>query len=125
MVAFPTPKKRRTQRKQRWKKRRRLTNKRYWIHPYFQVGVYVEEPHALPARILIMRHTDEALSVATSSNSIRVTAVDPGGVDCEPEIYNIAVKSDWTVVPDQYGEPVVWPNPPGPNPFSPIDPYEN
>jgi len=75
MVAFRAAK-RHTQRRQRCKKPRPLTNTRYWIHPRFEVGVYVEDPHALPVRILISRHTDGALSVATSSNSVRVTVVD-------------------------------------------------
>jgi hypothetical protein len=68
--------KRRTQRRQRCKKPRPLTNTRYWIHPRFDVGVYVEDPHAQPVKILISRHTAGALSVATSSNSVHVTAVD-------------------------------------------------
>jgi|SRR5450759_3586814 hypothetical protein len=111
-----------TRRKQRWKKPRPLTNKRYWIHPRFGVGVYVEESRALPARIFIMRHTDGALSVATSNNSIRVTAIDNHAQDCEPEIYSIAVKSNCTAVPDEDGEPVVWPNPPKLTSFSPVQP---
>jgi hypothetical protein len=84
--------KRRTQRKQRSKKPRPLTNTHYWILPRFEVGLYVEDPHALPVRILINSHTDGALSIVTSSNSVRVTAVDPQNRDCEPEIYNITKK---------------------------------
>lgn len=84
------PPKLHTQRRQRWKKPPSLSNTRYWIHPRFGVGMYVEDSHALPARILIIRHTDGALSVATSSNFVRVTAVDDHSQDCEPEIYNIA-----------------------------------
>ena len=112
--------KRRTQRRQRCKKPLPLTNTRYWIHPRFEVGVYIEDPHALPARILIMRHNDGALSVATSSDdSIRVTAVR-NYQDFEPEIYDIAVKSNHTAVPDEDGEPVVWPNPPSSTSFRPV-----
>jgi|ERR1035437_9034926 hypothetical protein len=91
MTAFRAAK-RRTQRRQRCKKPRPLTNTRYWIHPRFAIGVYVEDPHALPVRIVISRHTDGAFSVATSSNSVRVTAVDQQNRDCELEIYNIAKK---------------------------------
>ena len=91
MTAFRAAK-RRTQRRQRCKKPRPLTNTRYWIHPRFAIGVYVEDPHALPVRIVICRHTDGAFSVATSSNSVRVTAVDQQNRDRELEIYNIAKK---------------------------------
>jgi hypothetical protein len=97
------PSKRRTPRARRGKKRPTLTNKRYWIHPNFAVGVYVEDPHALPARIQIMRHDDEALSVATSSDSICVTAVDSGDRDCAPEIYDISVRIDNTVYQTNMG----------------------
>jgi hypothetical protein len=119
MVAFRAVK-RRTQRRQRCKKPRPLTNTRYWIHPRFEVGVYVEDPHALPVQILISRHTDGALSVATSSNSVRVTAVDQQNRDYEPEIYNVARKSNVTAVPDENGEPIAWPNPPTSTSFSPV-----
>ena len=111
MTAFRAPK-RRTQRRPHCKKPRPLTNTRYWIRPRCEVGVYVEDPHALPVRILITRHTDGALSVATSSSSVRVTTVDQQNWACEPQIYNIAKKSDVTVVPDENGEPIVWPNSP-------------
>jgi hypothetical protein len=57
-----------TQRRQRCKKPRPLTNTRYWIHPRFEVGVYVEDPHALPVQILISRHTDGALRAGSGAD---------------------------------------------------------
>jgi len=105
------------------RKLRPLTHTRHWIHPSFEVGIFIENPRALPVRVHILRHTDGALSVGSSSDSVRVTAVDRLGQDCQPEIYSIDKKSEITAVPDENGDPVVWPNFPRTTSFNLIDSY--
>jgi len=109
-----------TSSRRRRKNQRPFGRKRHWIHPHFEVGLFVEDSRALPARIRIIRHIDGALSVATSSKFTRVTAIDDFDRDCKPEIYSIVDKSTWTEVSDENGEIALWPKPPKLTSFGPV-----